>query len=214
MNWTGLEKTEAPLALAVKLSFVKEYLRIDTTNEDSFLKTLIKAATTSVEEHLERSLLTTSWKYTLDNFTKRFDSRRESYNTEGVVESTRNEVYNEVNFIYLPMGKVQSITNLITYNDGNVATTFLSSRYYLDSVNDKSRLVLNDQETWPTDLRLNSAIEINYVSGFGDSSNDVPEDIKLAITMIISNMYENRCEPKISGAVKSMLSKYKIYSLG
>lgn len=215
MNWNGSKLIEAPLSLAVRLSDVKSYLRIETNNEDVLLKTLIKTATKIIENYLQRAIITQTWKLTKDNFTSRFDSRKTSYNQEGVIEATKNEVYNEVQVIHLPMGTVQSIINLTTYNDDNVATIFNSASYTLDNINDKSRLVLNDQETWPSDLRLNSAIEINYITGYGDNHVDVPDDLKLAITMLTSNMYENRCgEVAIGGIVSDILSAYKIFSLG
>lgn len=214
MNWTGLKRTKAPVNLPVKLDVVKEFIKIDDNLEDSLLKTMIGSATKSLEDYLNRSLITQTWVLTLDNFNKRFDSRRESFNTEGVVEATKNSVYNEANFINLKMGVVKSITSLITYNDGNVPSTFSASRYYLDTSNDKSRLVLNDQDIWPTDLRLNSAVEVTYVSGFGDDHNSIPDDIKMAIVMIVANMYEHRCSPKIDSSIASMVSNYKIYSMG
>lgn len=215
MNWTGLNRTEAPRKLPVKLDIVKEYLRIDGTFEDTLLNSLIKAATTSVENHLNRSLITQEYKLTKDNFTPRFYSSTRRFPQEGVIEATKNVVEGEADFIYLPMGRVQSIKSLITYNDGNLPSTFDSTQYTLDETNDKARLVLNDQSTWPTDLRDNSAIEVNYVSGYGDTEKTVPDDIKIAITMIVAGMYENRCgDAKISPIVTSMLSSYKIYSMG
>lgn len=214
MSWEGSKSVQGPAGLAVELSFVKDYLRINGEIEDSLLEFIINSASKLIENYLQISLITQTWVLSRDNFDHRVGASRERYQQDGVIEATKNYVYNENEYIYLPMGRVRSITSLVTYNEGNIPTTFSASSYSLDNTNDKSRLVLNDQETWPTNLRDNSAVEITYVAGFGDSSASVPNDIKLAICAIAFNVYEYRCAPTINSTVASMLSKYKVFSLG
>ena len=56
--------------------------------------------------------------------------------------------------------------------------------------------------------------EIEFVAGYGDSADDVPDAIKLGIIMWVSDIYENRVpisEPP--GIVKTILSPYIIINV-
>ena len=53
--------------------------------------------------------------------------------------------------------------------------------------------------------------EIEYIAGYGSSSDDVPEAIKLGMTMWVADIYENRVpisEPP--GIVKTIMAPFRI----
>ncbi len=45
---------------------------------------------------------------------------------------------------------------------------------------------------WPTGLRTNDAIEIDYVAGYGDSSADIPEPIRQGLLALVGFWFEHR----------------------
>ena len=48
-------------------------------------------------------------------------------------------------------------------------------------------------QTWPSEtLRTSDAILIRYIAGYGATAASVPEEVKLAMLMMIGHFYENR----------------------
>jgi uncharacterized phiE125 gp8 family phage protein len=73
--------------------------------------------------------------------------------------------------------------------------------------------VLRFNSIWPqTVLRAAKGIEIQFVAGFGDASA-VPDDIKMALKLIVANLYENRgcCDPNdLPSSAHAILQPYRI----
>lgn len=66
MHHVALTRIAAPAAEPVTLAETKSFLRIDHAAEDALLGDLIKAARAVAEEHLRRSLVTQSWRLSLE----------------------------------------------------------------------------------------------------------------------------------------------------
>ena len=88
--------------------------------------------------------------------------------------------------------------------------TFASTKYRLDVSNNPNRLVLDDGETWPSNVRDRDAIRIEVTLGYGADYTSLPEDIRNAIRALVMYLYDNRSrgEMKIPDMVKSMLETY------
>jgi uncharacterized phiE125 gp8 family phage protein len=67
------------------------------------------------------------------------------------------------------------------------------------------RVALAWTQSWPiTRFSINSVV-IQFVAGYGDAAQDVPQVIRQGILIEISNLYENR-EDIVVGQSLSMLS--------
>ena len=174
------ESTQEPLTLQE----VKEYLRVEDNTDERNLRPLIESARRLVEEHLNRTLMQTTYQQFLDSFDEYEDPL-----FEGVRQGPYLNYYK--NYIDLVKSPVISVTHIKTYQDDDSATTMAASKYYVDNAREPSRIVLRQGETFPTALRVANAIEIQYVAGY-TSPYQVPEPIRLAILQIIAHMYEHR----------------------
>ena len=174
------EPTQEPLTLQE----VKEYLRVEDNTDERNLRPLIESARRLVEEHLNRTLMQTTYQQFLDSFDEYEDPL-----FEGVRQGPYLNYYK--NYIDLVKSPVISVTHIKTYQDDDSATTMAASKYYVDNAREPSRIVLRQGETFPTALRVANAIEIQYVAGY-TSPYQVPEPIRLAILQIIAHMYEHR----------------------
>ncbi len=166
-----------PSAKPLELSEVKNYLKLDTDADDTFITSLIGAARRYVEQYLNRKLITQTLTEILDGWPV---------------------------FPYeLELGPWQSLTS-ITYVDLEQETgTWDSSNYFFDA--DTGRIALTeDGDTPDDDLREISSVKISYVAGYGDAGDSVPEDIKNAIKLMVAHWYRNR-EPVVKGTIVSRI---------
>lgn len=181
---THLLSTTPPTIEPVTVDEYKTWARISTTTEDNTIADLITGVRQGVEDYLRKSLITQSWKLTIDLMGGYEDQFGDgvwdlpvTVLTEALPKSIR-----------LPMGPVSSITSFTSYNTSNTSAVFSSSYYYLNS----DRLILNDTASWPTSLRPMGAVEIIYASGYGATADTVPMGIRNAIKMATQSLYEAR----------------------
>ena len=175
----------------VSLSEFKTFLKIDGTDEDSFLALCINASVSAVENHIKRVLVSSEFNLYLDAFPP-------------IAENNEYRIFN-ASEIYLPNPPTIQILSIKTYNEANVESTFSSSNYLLDAVN--GRIYLDDDKTWPTDLRNKNAVKINYTCGYGTC----PDGLKQAVMVYAGQLYNSRCDCAMSDSIKTILSQYRIY---
>mgnify|MGYP000365478232 CR=1 FL=1 len=72
----ALTISSEPAVEPISLAEAKAHLRVDTSADDSLITSLIVAARKYFEERTRRSLITQSWKLTLDDFPTEFTLTR------------------------------------------------------------------------------------------------------------------------------------------
>ena len=159
------------------LEEIKNHLRIPVgeTGDDELLKGLRSASVETAKNITGRKLMGEKWKVYFDNW------------------STGNSI----DLPYSPLISVAATG--ITYTDSTSNTTTLGSTAWAsDTVSEPGRVVLENDEYWPTEtLHRNNPIEIEFTCGYSASS-DIPQSIKHACLLMIGHWYENR-EDVISG---------------
>ena len=131
------------------------------------------------------------------------------------------------NYIELPFGKLQSVTpevidgvSGIKYIDSDATEySWVSTEYIVGTDYQHGRITLVDGYTWPNEtLYPSSPIEIVFACGYGLAA-DVPPQIKHAMKMIISELFENR-EVSIIGTIQkemeivnNLLSDFRLNEL-
>lgn len=181
--------TEEPITLAE----LKTHLRIDSTNEDTYLNSLIKGAREALELKYDLALVTQTWQIFFDNFKQYQEAWWDGIEYLPVGYFSQKQ-------IEIPKSPLQSVTHIKTYNENNVGTVFSSNNYtvltYSGVSPSNGRVVLKDGVTWPDVHRDFDGIEIQFVAGHG-SASAVPQVVKQSILEEAAYRYEHRgdCDP-------------------
>ena len=179
-----------PASEPVTLAEAKAHLRLEGTEDDTYVSALIQAARQHVEEVCWRGVVTQTWEAVL-------------------------ECFPDTDAVELRGGNLASITS-VTYVDGDGTSQTLSASVYgADTVSVPGRLVLAYNETWPSTREQWDAVRVRYVVGW--AAADVPAPIKQAMLLLVSQMYEHRTPEVMGGtpgkvdfAVDALLSPYRL----
>lgn len=176
-----------PTVEPVTTADVKLNARVAHTKEDTIIAQWIKAGRIAAEQFQKKSYLTQTWKALFDCWPK-----------DGVE---------------LPMSPLQSVTSIKYYDIDNTEYTFDSANYFVDTISEVGRIALNDSADWPSvSLRSINSVVIEYVTGYGATADTVPENVKNAIYIYCTYMYENReGEMPIPEAFKDLLRPERMF---
>jgi len=196
----SIKQTTAPSAEPVTTTQAKTHMRVDTSDDDTYIDTLVSAARSFCENFTGRQFVTATWTWKMDRFPSRLDASHPWRKQEMTVPRP-------------PLASVSSITYVDV--DG-AAQTWSSSLYDVDSNGDPGRIVPTYGEDFPGVRVQNDAVTVVYTAGYGGAS-DVPQEIKQAILLLAAHWYENR-EASIVGvsastiplAVDSILWNYRL----
>lgn len=173
-NYVLVEPSVEPLTLEQ----VKQHLRVSTTDQDTLINGLIKAAREYVEGFCGKSLITQTRVQTQDAF---------------------YEVWADSNST-LRYGPVQEITE-IRYIDSNGVTQVVDPSIYKANLASDPPYFYNAYgEHWPVPRYEREAVVIEYIAGYPGSGSPldlrarVPEMIKTAMKMLIGHWYDNSRE--------------------
>ena len=205
----GLTVHTEPASEPLALSETKSYLRVDGSGDDTLITSLIVTARKIAEQHMSRAIITQTLRLFIDTLEDYDDPLWEGMRTGPYLNYYKD-------YIDLPFPEVTSVTHVKTYDDADTATTFASSKYFLDNARVPARIVLRTGETFPTALRVANAIEVQYVTGYADASS-VPAPIKIALFQIVAFLYEHRgdmyeAKSSLPPTAKKLLEPFVVYS--
>lgn len=173
-----LSLTTAPAVEPLSLTEAKNHARVDIGDDDDLLTDEIQAAREWVETYTRRQLITATWTLHLSGWS---------------------------NTIRLPRPPLQSVES-IKYRDVDGVEQTLSTDVYevhTDCLPGEVRLAYG--QTWPGVRDSHpDAIEIEFVAGYGDASSSVPQPIRSAMRILLTDLYEHR-ESLVVGTVSSNL---------
>lgn len=205
-----LKLITAPTAIMTTAE-AKLFLRVDDNGEDTLIDAMVKASTEMVENYLNRKLITQTWQYWLDDFP--FTNKNDWW--DGTRDGAITELYGAADEIKLPIGPLQSVLHLKTYDNADVATTFPAANYVVDTVSPQGRIKLRVGEIWPsTVLRPANGIEIHFTVGYGAAA-DVPSSIIQAVKEVLAAMYERRGDEltKLPMTAMAFCQHYRVNNL-
>jgi uncharacterized phiE125 gp8 family phage protein len=170
MHIKKIEETTAPVSEPVTLIEMKLWAKVDITEDDALITALITAARIEVENDINRALInTTSTMYMNAFFTDKGDA------------------------IQIETGNVTAINSIKYLDDAGSLQTWSTSEYETDFRGQFSWFKPVDGDTYPTtDINTFNAVEVEFVAGYGATASSVPENIKVAIKMLVTDMYEHR----------------------
>jgi uncharacterized phiE125 gp8 family phage protein len=156
--------------LPVSLQQVKAQLRLDHADDDDHLIHLIRSGTAWVENHIGKCLLSQTWRQTW----------KSGAGGQGGLSHHRDK--KNIFFLgKLPLLDVKSVT-LVAPNNHRQDLLFYAVR------EEAGRLYVQLKYPLPESHRL----EVIYNSGFGDRPDEVPTDIRQALIVYVSCLYEHR----------------------
>lgn len=158
-----LIETDPPLAEPVTLAELKAHLRIDVTEEDELLESLIRVARAHLEAVTGVALMSQGFRLMLDDW-------------------PRGSV------IQLMRTPVQTIDAVVVFSGDGEPQSLDLSDMLLDATARPARLVIMDR---PRPGRPINGIEIEFTAGFG-SALEVPPELKRAILVHAAHLYEFR----------------------
>jgi uncharacterized phiE125 gp8 family phage protein len=174
----------------VSLTEAKSHLKVDTSADDTYITSIIKAATQLSEEYTNRFFINT----TLKQFASSFK---------------------EIETLF--KSKVSAVNHVKYYDTNNTLQTLSPNVYSKQLEYEPAQIQLAHNQSFPTITKRNDAVEVEYVVGYGSSASDVPEIIKQAILLTIGNFYQNRASvitgktaTELPMNVKWLLDTYKV----
>jgi len=179
--------TTPPAAEPVSLELAKAHLRIQSSDDDGVISTLIVAARRHVEAKTGLALVSQGWSQFLDQWPE-----------SGIVE--------------LATAPLVSVASIKVYDDDDVATAIDASLYFADMVSRPPRVITRTGRCWPVPGRAANGIEIAFTAGFGDVAADIPEDLREAMLQLVAHWFESRGtgrEPDPPLTVATILAGYR-----
>ncbi len=189
----------APTLEPLTLQEAKEHLRLQTALDDVAVTAAIVGARQYVEEHCWRGLVTQVWELVEPLFP---DELCRPAFTQGKAEFDGFE---------LPKGNLVSVAS-VKYLDGDGATQTLvaNTDYLVDTVSTPGRVRLAYGAAWPSHRSQWDAVRIRYTVGWAVAA--VPQPIKQAMLLLISQMYESRSPVVVEAGttVDALLRAYRL----
>lgn len=164
-----------PATEPISLADAKAFLRVDSADEDSFITTLIAAARLHVESVTGRALISQTWRLVCD-------------------------AWPEDRVIELPIGPLQSISQIVTYDAQGDPTSLALAQFQPETDVSPGRLFLPQQIDGATLLRERGGIEVDFIAGFGAAPEQVPADMRQAVLVLVGYWFEHRDAVVMAGS--------------
>lgn len=198
MQYRSLTRQTPPALEPVTLTEAKAHLRVDSTDDDVYIATLITAAREWVEQYLDRTLVHTQWVMRFDKFP---DSGIEP------VELPRPPM--------VASGTATAVTVTFTQEQGSTST-YSTAEYRVDRHATPGTILPIYGSTWTPHRQDDNSISVTWWAGYGANGSSVPAAIRHAMLMLIGFWYENRTtvlvgsiSKQLEFAVESLLSSQK-----
>ena len=172
MKYNSVTRATGPAVEPLTVAEAKLHLRVDISDDDAYIGTLITAAREWVENYLDRTLITTQ-----------LILRAAEFPTE------------ELELARPPMATAGTATAVvITYTLADTTTATLSTALYrVDRTTTPGNVAPIINGTWPSDVIEDAnAVAVTYWAGYGPTSASVPATIRHAMLMLIGHWYERR----------------------
>lgn len=174
----------------VTLDQAKSHLRVDGTDEDTLITALIKAARQDAENRLQRTLLESTWRLTLDAFPRAWP----------------------YDVILLGWGPIISVSSVKYYDPAGTLQTLDPSAYRLADGG------IESATSWPATQARRGAVEVTYLAGYGAAASAVPAPIVQWILLALGDLYANRERsaerPVVAqGFADGLLDPYRVWAV-
>ena len=198
MQYRSLTRQTSPAVEPVTVAEAKAHLRVDVSDDDTYIGTLITAAREWCEQYLDRTLVNTQWVMRFDSFppdgTQDIELPRPPMSMAGTTTAVSLTFTSET-------GGTQAFSTNSFRVDRNATPGAVKTLY---------------GQTWPPHLMDDNAVSVTWWAGYGSAGSSVPAAVRHAILMLVGNWYENRStvlvgsiSKQLEFAVESLLSSHR-----
>jgi uncharacterized phiE125 gp8 family phage protein len=164
----------------ITLDQAKSWLRVSDSYDDTNIQMLIDATVTYAEKYMQLDLLTTTYEYYARTF------------------------YTDLTFRRAVAQSVESVE----YLSNGVYTTMDTDNYTVVSTGVYSRIT--DIESVPSVDESSKAVKVTFKSGFGDTADSIPADIKFGLLSHVYYYYDNKCSGDAPTGVIDTYNNYRV----
>lgn len=168
-NWYLLQGPQSAIE-PVTTAQAKTHLRVTTSDQDTYIDTLIVSAREAVENFLDRSLVQRVIRLDLPCFEDR---------------------------MFLPRGRASAIQNIKYIDTNGTLQTLAASNYTLQNPTHGASYVLRGYNVvWPTLRGVSDAVQITYTAGYEplnspiDYRGSIPQAIRNALLKLVQAEYD------------------------
>lgn len=188
----GLSLLTAPASEPVTLAEARLWCKVDTTDDDALITSLVRHARQRAEDIMQTAVITQRWDQTLDSFPPA-----------------------EIRLRRPPVSRIVSITYVDT---AGATQTLASSNYTLDASTFPGWVLPAYGVDWPATRDQANAVTVRFDTGYANASA-VPEPIRTWMHLTVKFLYDNR-EAFVVGArisevpnryIDAMLDPYTIF---
>ena len=179
MQYRSLTRQTPPAVEPVTVAEAKAHLRVDISDDDTYIGTLITSAREWCEQYLDRTLVSTQWVMRFDSFPYEIELPRPPISSSGTTTAVS-----------------------LTYTLGDDSTATLSTATYRVDRNSTPGVVRQLRAgSWPGNLDDYNAVSVTWWAGYGSAGSSVPATIRHAILLLVGHWYESRQAAVATGAV-------------
>ena len=210
----GLEVVTGPSQEPITITDIKEHLRLDEDVDDLQVNAYVIAAREWAENYTNRFFIQRTMRQWYDS-----KPRDISYGYEGFVTGHQN-YFTSHQALEVAATPVISVDSIKYYNDAGTEFTWDASNYFADTVSEVPKITLKDGGSFPTDLRSQNGLAVNFTTGYGATASSVPQAIRVAIMQYVTFLYEHRGDferfpaPTPPAVLRTLLNPYKVMRFG
>ena len=166
-SFQALERIAAPATTPITLVEAKAQMRVETSDDDTLITRLIAAAVafTDGQGALGKAMITQTW---------------------------RQWVGNNPNEIQLAMLPVASVTAVKYYDTDGALQTATLADFEVFGISTYKYIKPASGKSWPVAQTRSDAIAVEYTTGYGAATTDIPDTLRHALLMLVAHWYENR----------------------
>lgn len=164
----ALKRTVDAISEPLTYSDAKIHLRLSDDTDQTTVENLIKVSRYRVEQELGRSILTQTWRKTMDSFPSSDEKP-----------------------IVLSFPPVQSVSSIVYTDTNGVLQTLSASKYLVDADSDHPRISLAYNQTWPDTYDQKNVVTVTYIAGYLSVAT-VPANWIHAIKLLTEHYYDER----------------------
>ena len=181
-----------PAIEPIGLDEVKAHSRIDLTEDDLLIQGQILAVRQMIERIYDIAIITQTWTMYLDWLP-----------------------YDTIEVFKRPL---QSVTSVKYIDSAGVTQTIANNLYMVDLNSRPPRIVRVQDASWPSVQTRPSAVAVEFVAGYGDKRQDVPQNLIQYLMIKVADFYENResySEAKLQkfDFADNLISSERLFSL-
>jgi uncharacterized phiE125 gp8 family phage protein len=170
----------------------KAHLRVDSSDDDDLIESMIYTATDYVQTRTRRQLLAQTNSLYLDAFPP------------------------EITLMPSPLSQATASPPVIQYYDtGGTQQTLSSDEYTVDDKQEPAKVVPAYGKAWPATYSIPNAVVVRYDTGYVDATGGitVPNALKQAVLMHVAAQYEARGDSENKPDLSTVNAICKLYEV-